>query len=38
MPINEVTVGIGVLALTLVLVFGASWFKKVMAGRPKDKA
>lgn len=33
MPINEWTVGIAVLVVTLIAVFGLTWFKKVMVGK-----
>ena len=33
MPINEWTVGIAVLVITLIGVFGVTWFKKVMVGK-----
>ena len=38
MPINEWTVGIAVLVVTLVGVFGLTWFRKVMVGKSKTQA
>ena len=38
MPINEWTVGIAVLVVTVLAVFGVTWFKKAMIGKPKTQA
>ena len=38
MPINEVTVGIAVLVVTLLAVGGFGWFKRAMAGKSKSQA